>query len=172
MTALARTIIGAWIQGGTKLLIVCDETDMTCQRATNIVAFGDEEKSCFCCQNLWQDVIWIKKKCAEIKLLKKSMTMWFLFFWDFIMAVRNQIMQKIIKKLLSGYFLAYPPKMHYRAPQCSAMYCSVNAWVILSRRVKYDPEWPRMTDYSPGWHTRGQGGTRGSRGAQGGARGR
>ena len=52
------------------------------------------------------------------------------------------------------------------------MYCSVNAWIIHSRWVKYDPEWPRMTDFSPGWHTRGQGGTRGSREAQGGARGR
>ena len=78
---------------------------------------------------------------------------------------------KNIKKLLSGYFLAYPPKMHYSAPKCSAMYCSVNAWIIHSRWVKYDPQWPRMTDYSPGWHTRGQGGTRGSRGAPGGARG-
>ena len=29
-----------------------------------------------------------------------------------------------------------------------------------------------MTDYDPGWHTRGHGGTRGSRGAPGGARGR
>jgi len=122
--------------------------------------------------NIWQDVIWIEKKCAEIKLLKKSMNMWFLCFWGFIMAVGNQIIQKNIKKLLSGYFLAYPPKMHYSAPQCSAMYCSVNAWIIHSRWVKYDPQWPRMTDYSPGWHTRGQGGTRGSRGAPGGARGR
>ena len=77
---------------------------------------------------------------------------------------------KNIKKLLSGYFLAYPSKMHYSAPQCSAMYCSVNAWIIHSRWVKYDPELPRMTDYSPGWHKRGQGGTRGSRGAPGGAR--
>ena len=34
---------------------------------------------------------------------------------------------KNIKKLLSGYFLACPPKIHYSAPKCSAMYCSVNA---------------------------------------------
>ena len=81
------------------------------------------------------------------------------------------IIQKVIKKSLSGYFLAYPPKMHYSAPQCSAMYCSVNASIIQSRWVKYDPWCPRMTDYGPGWHTRGQGGTRGSRGAPGGARG-
>ena len=121
--------------------------------------------------SIWQDVIWIEKKRAEIKLLKKSMNMWFLCFWGFIMAVGNQIIQKNIKKLLSGYFLAYPPKMHYSAPQCSAMYCSVNAWIIHSRWVKYDPQWPRMTDYSPGWHTRGQGGTRGPRGAPGGASG-
>ena len=116
---------------------------------------------------IWQDVIWIEKKGAEIQLLKKSMNMWFLCFWGFIMAVGNQIIQKNIKKLLSGYFLAYPPKMHYSAPQCSAMYCSVNASIIHSRWVKYDPWWPRMTDYGPGWHTRGQGGTRGSRGAPG-----
>ena len=73
-----------------------------------------------------------KKKGAEIQLL------WYLCFWGFIMAVGNQIIQKIIKKLLLGYFLAYPPKMHYSAPQCSAMYRSVNAWIIHSRWVKYD----------------------------------
>ena len=64
------------------------------------------------------------------------------FFWgaqDLIMFQLILIIQKIIKKLLSGYFLAYPPKMHYSAPQCSAMYCSVNASIIHSRWVKYDP---------------------------------
>ena len=34
---------------------------------------------------------------------------------------------KITKKSLLGHFLGYPPKMHYSALQCSAMYCSVNA---------------------------------------------
>ena len=47
---------------------------------------------------------------------------------------------------------------------------SVCAWIIHSRWVKDDWLWPRMTDYGPGWHTRGQGATRGSRGAPGGWR--
>ena len=74
--------------------------------------------------DIWQDVIWIEKKGSEIKLLKKSMNMWFLCFWGFIMAVGTQIMQKIIKKLLSGYFLAYPPKCttgHQSAVQCTVV---------------------------------------------------
>ena len=50
------------------------------------------------------------------------------------------------------------------------MYCSVNASLIHSRWVKYYPWWPSMTDYGPGWHSRGQGGIRGSRGATGGSR--
>ena len=29
--------------------------------------------------------------------------------------------------------------------------------IFHSSWVKYDPYWPRMTDYGPGWHTRGQG---------------
>ena len=52
------------------------------------------------------------------------------FFWgaqDLIMVQLILIMQKIIKKQLSGHFLGHPPKLHYSAPQCSAMYCSVNA---------------------------------------------
>ena len=57
-------------------------------------------------RDIWQDVIWIEKKGAEIQLLTKSMNMWFLCFWGFIMAVGNQIMQKILQNLLSGYFLA------------------------------------------------------------------
>ena len=55
---------------------------------------------------------------------------------DLILVQLILIMQKIIKKSLSGYFLAYPPKMHNSAPQCSAMYCSVNASIIHSRWVK------------------------------------
>ena len=90
---------------------------------------------------------------------------------DLILVQLILIMQKIIKKPLSGYFVAYPPKPHYSAPQCSAMYCSVNTSIIQSRWIKYDPWCPKMTDYGPGWHTRGQGGTRGSKGAPGGARG-
>ena len=50
-------------------------------------------------------------------------------------------------------------------------YCSVNAWIVHSRWVKYDSLWSRMTDYGPGWHTRGHGGSRGSRGAPAGTRG-
>ena len=46
---------------------------------------------------------------------------------DFILVQLILFMQKIIKKLLSGHFLGHPPKLHYSAPQCSAMYCSVNA---------------------------------------------
>ena len=64
------------------------------------------------------------------------------FFWvaqDLIMVQLILIIQKIIKKLLSGHFLGHPPKMHYSAPQCSAMFCSVNASIIHSRWVKYDP---------------------------------
>ena len=64
------------------------------------------------------------------------------FFWgaqDLIMVQLILIIQKIIKKLLSGHFLGHPPKLHYSAPQCSAMYCSVNASIIHSRWVKYDP---------------------------------
>ena len=45
---------------------------------------------------------------------------------------------------------------------------SVCAWIIHSRWVKDDWLWLMMTDYGPGWHTRGQGATRG---APGGARG-
>ena len=41
------------------------------------------------------------------------------------------------------------------------MYCSINASIIHYRLINYDPWWPRMTDYGPGWHIRGQGGTRG-----------
>ena len=63
-------------------------------------------------------------------------------FWgaqDLILVQLILIIQKIIKKSLSGYFLAYPPKMHYSAQQCITMYCSVNASIIHSRWVKYDP---------------------------------
>ena len=83
----------------------------------------------------------------------------------------NTIHAKKYQKTTFGVLFGLPPKMHYSAPQCSAMYCSVNASIIHSRWVKYDPWWPMMTDYGPGWHTRGQGCTRGSRGAPGGARG-
>ena len=47
------------------------------------------------------------------------------FFWvaqDLIMVQLILIMQKITKKSLFGHFLGYPPKMHYSALQCSAMY--------------------------------------------------
>merc|ERR1712212_1385097 len=81
------------------------------------------------------------------------------FFWgaeDFILVQLILIMQKIIKKPLSGYFLAYPPKMHYSAQQCSAMYCSVNASIIHSRWVKYDPnhglKYPKCVLTQKGWY--------------------
>ena len=47
------------------------------------------------------------------------------FFWgaeDLILVQLILIMQKITKKSLFGHFLGYPPKMHYSALQCSAMY--------------------------------------------------
>ena len=47
------------------------------------------------------------------------------FFWvaqDLILVQLILIMQKITKKSLLGHFLGYPPKMHYSALQCSAMY--------------------------------------------------
>ena len=37
--------------------------------------------------------------------------------------------------------------------QYAAMYCTVTAWIIHSKGVKYDSKWPRMTDYGPWWHT-------------------
>ena len=46
-------------------------------------------------------------------------------FWDaqdLILVQLIIIMQKITKKSLLGHFLGYPPKMHYSALQCSAMY--------------------------------------------------
>ena len=61
------------------------------------------------------------------------------FFWgaqDLIFVQLILIMQKITKKSLLGHFLGYPPKMHYSALQCSAMYWSANAWIIHSRWVK------------------------------------
>ena len=61
------------------------------------------------------------------------------FFWvaqDLILVQLILIMQKITKKSLFGHFLGYPPKMHYSALQCSAMYWSANAWIIHSRWVK------------------------------------
>ena len=64
------------------------------------------------------------------------------FFWgaqDLIFVQLILIMQKVTKKSLLGHFLGYPPKMHYSALQCSAMYWSANAWIIHSRWVKYDP---------------------------------
>ena len=73
---------------------------------------------------------------------------------------------KVLKKIICGGLFRTPPN----TLQCAAMYYSVTAWIIHTRWVKYDPWWPRMTDYGPGWHTRGQGGTRGSRGAPGGSR--
>ena len=47
------------------------------------------------------------------------------FFWvtqDPILVQLILIIQKITKKSLFGHFLGYPPKMHYSALQCSAMY--------------------------------------------------
>ena len=61
------------------------------------------------------------------------------FFWvaqDLILVQLILIMQKITKNSLFGHFLGYPPKMHYSALQCSAMYWSANAWIIHSRWVK------------------------------------
>ena len=61
------------------------------------------------------------------------------FFWvaqDLFLVQLILIMQKITKKSLFGHFLGYPPKMHYSALQCSAMYWSANAWIIHSRWVK------------------------------------
>ena len=61
------------------------------------------------------------------------------FFWvaqDLVLVQLILIMQKITKKSLFGHFLGYPPKMHYSALQCSAMYWSANAWIIHSRWVK------------------------------------
>ena len=55
--------------------------------------------------------------------------------------------------------------MHYSALQCN---CSVTG----PQWLKFDPKLPRMTDYAQGWHTRGQGGAKGSGGAPGGTRGR
>ena len=59
----------------------------------------------------------------------------------------NTIHAKKYQKTTFGVLFGLPPKMHYSAPQCSAMYCSVNASIIHSRWVKYDPWSPRMTDY-------------------------
>ena len=46
---------------------------------------------------------------------------------------------KNYQKITFGVLFSLPPKMHYSAPQCSAMYCSVNASILQSRWVKYDP---------------------------------
>ena len=60
------------------------------------------------------------------------------FFWvaqDLILVQLILIMQKITKKSLFGHFLGYPPKMHYSALQCSAIYWSANTWIIHSRGI-------------------------------------
>ena len=45
---------------------------------------------------------------------------------------------KVLEKIIIGVFLWHPPEIHYSALQCTAMYCSVNAWIIHSGWVKYD----------------------------------
>ena len=71
------------------------------------------------------------KKGAKIKLLKKSMNMYFLCFWGFIMAVGKQNHAKNYQKNTFGALFS-------TSPIPPAMYCSVNAWIIHSRWVKYD----------------------------------
>ena len=43
---------------------------------------------------------------------------------------------KNYQKITFGALFRIPPKMHYSALQCSAMYWSANAWIIHSRWVK------------------------------------
>ena len=93
------------------------------------------------------------------------------FFWgaDYFTLVQLILfMQKKYQKTTFRVLFGLPPKMHYSAPQCSAMYCSVNASIIHFRWVKYDPGRPRMTDCGPRWHTRGQGAPGGPGARQGG----
>ena len=60
---------------------------------------------------------------------------------------------------------------HLGTPLCFQPGLFTSKFLRLYVLFKYDPWWPRMTDYGLGWHTRGQGGTRGPRGGPRGARG-
>ena len=63
-----------------------------------------------------------QKKGAKIKLLKKSMNMYFLCFWGIIMAVRKQKHAKNYKKNTFGALFSTSPK---NALWCTAVQCNV-----------------------------------------------
>ena len=82
---------------------------------------------------------------------------------DPILVQLTLLIQKLSKQNLWAHFQENHSNctaMHHSALQC-------NALVTGPQWLKHGPKWPKMTDYAQGWHTRGQGGARGSGGRQG-----
>ena len=101
-------------------------------------------------------------------LIRKGGGFHYHFFWTvpLIRACSTQtlIIQKISKKLDFCHFFKDVLSLGWGG--MGVLWCN-----RLNYSFQMGQIWPRMTDYDPGWHTRGHGGTRGCRGGPGGTRG-